>query len=126
MIYGIGIDLVENERMERIIRKWGDKFLSRVFSEGEIDYCGRRASQSSIHYGARFAVKESFMKAIGTGLGGGVKLQEIEVVNEASGRPEIRLSGGAQEYVVKAGIAKMHLSITHTKSYASAVVLLEK
>jgi len=126
MIYGIGIDLVENDRMEKIIRKWGDKFLSRVFSEGEIKYCGRHASQASIHYGARFAVKESFLKAIGTGLGRGVKLLEIEVVNEESGRPEIRLSGGAREYFVNAGIAKIHLSITHTKSYASAIVLLEK
>lgn len=126
MIYGIGVDLVENDRMEKIILKWGDKFLSRVFSEGEIKYCGRHASQASIHYGARFAVKESFLKAIGTGLGGGVKLLEIEVVNEENGRPEIRLSGGAQEHFATAGISKIHLSITHTKSYASAVVLLEK
>ncbi|MRR16896.1 MAG: holo-[acyl-carrier-protein] synthase [Deltaproteobacteria bacterium] len=126
MIYGIGVDLVENDRMEKIIRKWGDKFLSRVFSAGEIKYCGRHASQACLHYGARFAVKESFLKAIGTGLGGGVKLLEIEVINEESGRPEIRLSGGAQEYFANAGIAKIHLSITHTKRYASAVVLLEK
>ena len=125
MIYGIGIDLVENDRIEKIIQKWGEKFLSRVFSDSEITYCKRHA-QAAIHYGARFAVKESFLKAIGTGLGRGVKLLEIEVINEESGKPEIRLSGGAQEYFMKAGIAKIHLSITHTKNYASAMVLLEK
>lgn len=125
MIYGIGIDLVENDRIEKIIQKWGDKFLLRVFSDTEITYCKRHA-QAAIHYGARFAVKESFLKAIGTGLGRGVKLLEIEVINEESGKPGIRLSGGAQEYVTRAGIAKIHLSITHTKNYASAMVLLEK
>jgi len=125
MIYGIGIDLVENDRMEKMIQKWGEKFLSRVFTQQEIAYCGRHA-QASLHYGARFAVKESFLKAIGTGLGRGVKLLEIEVVHEESGKPEIKVSGGAREYLMKAGIEKIHLSITHTKKYASAMVLLEK
>lgn len=125
MIYGIGIDLVENDRIEKIIQKWGDKFLLRVFSDREITYC-KRHTQAAIHYGARFAVKESFLKAIGTGLGRGVKLLEIEVINEESGKPGISLSGGAQEYFMKAGITKIHLSITHTKNYASAMVLLEK
>ena len=125
MIYGIGIDLVENDRIEKIIQKWGNKFLSRVFSDKEIAYCERHA-QAAIHYGARFAVKESFLKAIGTGLGRGVRLVEIEVVNKKSGKPEIILSGGAQKYFVKAGIEKIHLSITHTNKYASAMVLLEK
>jgi holo-[acyl-carrier protein] synthase len=125
MIYGIGIDLVENDRIEKIIQKWGDKFLSRVFSNREIEYCGRHA-QAVIHYSARFAVKESFLKAIGTGLGRGVKLLEIEVVNEESGKPTLMLSGGAREYLKNAGVEKVHLSITHTKNYASAMILLEK
>ncbi len=125
MIYGIGIDLVENDRMNKIIQKWGDKFLSRVFSESEVAYCGRH-TQAHIHYGARFAVKESFLKAIGIGLGRGVKLNEIEVVNEESGKPNLMLYGGAKEHFVQAGIETIHLSITHTKNYASAMVLLEK
>lgn len=125
MIYGIGIDLVENDRIEKIIQKWGDKFLCRVFSDKEIAYCNRHI-QASIHYGARFAVKESFLKAIGTGLGGGVKLREIEVINEENGQPKLMLHGGAKEYLVKAGIDNIHMSITHTKNYASAIVLLEK
>lgn len=125
MIYGIGIDLVENERIGKIIRKWGSKFLSRVFTGAEIDYCGRHA-QAFLHYGARFAVKESFLKAIGTGLGAGVKLTEIEVVNDPGGKPKLRLSGGARAFVERTGIHKIHLSITHTKNYASAAVVLEK
>ncbi|HRS83765.1 MAG TPA: holo-ACP synthase [Smithellaceae bacterium] len=125
MIYGIGIDLVENERIEKIIRKWGPKFLSRVFTESEIDYCGRHA-QAAVHYGARFAVKESFLKAIGTGLGAGVKLADIEVANEQSGKPRLRLCGGARSFVERAGITNIHLSITHTKHYAIATVVLEK
>jgi len=125
MIYGIGIDLVENDRMDKIIQKWGDKFLFRVFSKREIEYCGRHA-QASMHYGARFAVKEAFLKAIGTGLGKGVKLLEIEVINEESGKPRLMLSGGAGKFLANAGIERIHLSITHTKNYASAMVLLEK
>lgn len=125
MIYGVGIDLVENDRIEKIIRKWGDKFLSRVFSLEEIAYCNRHV-QAAMHYGARFAVKESFLKAIGTGLGKGVHLADIEVVHEENGKPAIRLTGQAREHVRKAGVEKIHLSITHTKNYASAIVLLEK
>jgi len=125
MIYGVGIDLVENERIKHIIEKWGDKFLERVFSQEEIKYCGRH-TQSFIHYGARFAVKESFLKAIGIGLGGGIRMSEIGVFNEKGGKPNLVLTGGARRYYEEAGIKNNHISITHTKSYASAIVLLEK
>jgi len=125
MIYGVGIDLVDNDRMEKIIKKWGLKFLGRIFSEGEIAYCGRHV-QSSIHYGARFAAKESFLKALGIGLGEGVRLNDIEVVNDEKGKPELVLGGEAKEQIRKRKINKIHLSLTHTKQYASAVVLLEK
>jgi len=125
MVYGIGVDLVENERIDKIIARWGEKFLARVFSEREIAYCGRYA-QASLHYGARFAVKEAFLKAIGTGMGRGVLLREIEVVNEDSGKPVVCLTGGARRHLDGVGVNRIHLSITHTKNYASAVVLLEK
>ena len=125
MIYGVGIDLVENSRMERIIGKWGPKFLNRIFSEGEMEYCGRHA-HSSTHYGARFAAKESFLKALGIGLGMGVKLSDIEVVSDKNGKPSLALSGEAKSQIEKRKITKIHLSLTHTKQYASAIVLLEK
>ena len=125
MIQGIGIDLVENERIEKIIRKWGQKFLQRVFSDEEIKYCGRHI-QASIHYGARFAAKESFLKALGIGLGRGVKLREIEVVHDDQGKPDLSLHGEANIQIGKREIKRIHLSLTHTKNYATAIVLLEK
>ena len=125
MICGIGIDLVENGRLEKIIEKWGIKFLNRVFSSGEIQYCGKHI-QSSIHYGARFAAKESFLKALGIGLGMGVKLSDIEVIHDKNGKPILALCGGAKVQIEKMKITKIHLSLTHTKKYATAIVLLEK
>ena len=125
MIQGIGIDLVENERIKKIINKWGQKFLQRVFSEREINYCARHI-QASIHYGARFAAKEAFLKALGIGLGMGVKLHEIEVVHDDQGKPDLSVRDGAQIQIEQKQIKKIHLSLTHTKNYASAIVLLEK
>jgi holo-[acyl-carrier protein] synthase len=125
MICGIGIDLVENGRLEKIIEKWGIKFLNRVFSAGEIQYCGKHI-QSSTHYGARFAAKESFLKALGIGLGMGVKLSDIEVIHDKNGKPFLELHGGAKVQIERREITKIHLSLTHTKQYATAVVLLEK
>jgi holo-[acyl-carrier protein] synthase len=125
MIYGIGIDLVENNRIEKIIARWGTKFLQRVFSNGEIKYCERHA-RASIHFAARFAAKESFLKALGIGLGMGVKLREIEVVHNNNGKPDLAFSGEAKVQIVKRCISKTHLSLTHTDSYATAIVLLEK
>lgn len=124
MIAGVGIDLVENDRMAKIIAKWGSKFLQRVYSDDEINYCSRHA-QASIHYGARFAAKESFLKALGIGLGMGVKLREIEVIHDKNGKPDLALSGEARAQMEKRNIAKIHLSLTHSKHYATAIVLLE-
>ncbi len=124
MICGIGIDLVENDRLDRIIAKWGQKFLQRVFSDSEINYCEKHAL-ASVNYGARFAAKESFVKALGIGLGMGVKLKEIEVVNDKYGKPDLILCGEAKAQIEKRNIVKVHLSLTHTRRYASAVVLLE-
>jgi len=125
MIYGIGIDLVENDRLAKIIAKWGSKFLQRVFSEDEINYCERHV-QAAINYGARFAAKESFLKALGMGIGMGVKLREIEVGHDENGKPELILHGGAKIQIETRSIEKIHLSLTHTGSYATAIVLLEK
>lgn len=125
MIYGTGIDLVENQRIEKIIQKWGDKFLSRVFTDREIEYCNRHV-QAAIHYGARFAAKESFLKALGIGLGAGVRLKEIEVINSESGKPVLILYGGAKERIEVEDVSEIHLSLTHTEKFASAFVLLEK
>jgi holo-[acyl-carrier protein] synthase len=125
MVYGIGIDLVENGRIEKIIGKWGQKFLQRVFSDREVEYCSRHI-QASVHYAVRFAAKEAFLKALGIGLGMGAKLKEIEVVRNSKGKPDITLSGGAKAQTEKKKITKIHLSLTHTKKYATAFIVLEK
>ena len=125
MICGVGIDLVENNRMEKIIKKWGDKFINRIFSDEEIKYCEKHIN-SSTHYGVRFAAKESFLKALGIGLGMGIKLSDIEVMNDENGKPSLMLCGEAKNQIEKKRITKVHLSLTHTKSYSTAIVLLEK
>jgi holo-[acyl-carrier protein] synthase len=125
MIYGVGIDLVENSRMDKIVKKWGPKFINRIFSEEEILYCEKHA-HSAIHYGARFAAKESFLKALGIGIGKGVKLSDIEVENDENGKPFLKLNGEAREMIQKKKIKKVHLSLTHTKHYSTALVVLEK
>jgi holo-[acyl-carrier protein] synthase len=96
MIYGIGIDLVEIERLVKIIDRWGLKFLQRIFSTAEINYCSRHA-QAAMHYGARFAAKESFLKALGIGLGMGVRFQDIEVVHNSNGKPGLIFLGEAKK-----------------------------
>jgi len=125
MICGIGIDLVENERLEKIVAKWGTKFLKRIYTEQEIKYCSKHV-YSSINYGARFAAKESFLKALGIGLGMGVTLKEIEVIHDEKGKPDLRLYGSAKKQIEKRNIEKIHLSLTHTKRYATAIIILEK
>ncbi|MEN6320596.1 MAG: holo-ACP synthase [Syntrophaceae bacterium] len=125
MIFGIGTDLVEVSRVEKILQKWGDKFLTKVYSQNEIDYCQKKAFPS-IHYAARFAAKESFLKSLGIGLGMGVKLQDIEVVNNQQGSPVLNVHESIKARLDNLGINKIHISITHTREHAQAVVILEK
>lgn len=124
MITGTGIDLVDVSRMKKLLAKWGDRFTERYFSQHEIDYC-RRKAVPGIHFAARFAAKESFLKSLGIGLGMGVKLKDIQVINDQQGKPDLILAGQAQYLINERGIRKVHLSLTHTSEYAAAVVILE-
>jgi len=125
MIFGIGTDLVEVSRVEKILQKWGDKFLTKVYSQNEIDYCKKKAFPS-IHFAARFAVKESFLKSLGIGLGMGVNLRDIEVVNNQQGSPVLNVHESIKARLDNLGINKIHISITHTREHAQAIVVLEK
>jgi holo-[acyl-carrier protein] synthase len=125
MIESVGIDLVEIKRIEKILKKWGEKFTGRVFSEGEIIYCGKKA-YPSIHYAARFAVKEAFLKCLGVGIGGGIALKDIEVHNNEDGRPELHLHRNAKHILKDRGITGTYLSISHTDHYATAIVVFER
>jgi holo-[acyl-carrier protein] synthase len=125
MVYGVGIDLVDIQRIRKIIQRWDASFLEKIFSADEVAYCKKHA-QSAVHFGARFAAKESFLKALGMGLGDGIRLAEIEVVNDKTGKPALKLRGAAREHLRKRKIQKVHLSLTHTRECAAAVVVLER
>ena len=125
MILAIGVDLVEVERIRRAVDhpQWGERFRRRVFTAGEIAYCMKRARYAE-SFAARFAAKEAVMKALGTGYGSGVAWRDIDVVR-SSGRPTLTLSGGAAQRAAAIGIARWHLSLTHTALHALAQVIAE-
>lgn len=125
MIYGVGIDIVEVSRMAGIIEKWGGRFVNRVFSQGEIAYC-EKCAQPAMHYAARFAAKESFLKSLGLGLGMGLSLKDIAVAADQRGKPEIKLTGKGAEMLSQMGNAAVHLSLSHTRDAATAIVVLER
>ena len=122
MVRGVGIDLVENRRIEKALKRWQGRFEARVYSDREMEYCRRHASPVP-HYAGRFAAKEAFIKC--TGGFPGMRLREIEILNDGRGRPCLHLSGEAKKRVETDRILRIHLSITHTEHYASAVVILE-
>ena len=111
--------------MAQIIARWGDRFVDRVFSPGEVEYCHKRALPA-MHYAARFAAKESMLKSLGIGLGMGLALRDIEVLSDERGKPAVRLQGKAQGLLRDLGISVAHLSMSHTQHSAMAVVILEK
>ena len=124
MIIGIGADLAEVARIREAIGRHGERFLKRVFTPLEIDYC-RGHRNAAERFAARFAAKEALMKALGTGWRRGIRWRDIEVVNAASGQPELNLCGKAQEIFHALGGVQLHLSLTHTEEYALAQVVIE-
>ena len=110
--------------MEEVFVRRGERFRARVFTEGEITYCERRASKLA-SYAARFAAKEAAMKALGTGWADGVGWVDIEVISEANGAPALQLHGRALERMRELGAIKAHISLTHSGNLAIAEVLLE-
>jgi holo-[acyl-carrier protein] synthase len=124
MIVGIGADIAEIDRIEAAIGRFGRAFLERVFSEEEIRYCERHKAKFE-RYAARFAAKEAAMKALGTGWRRGVRWRDIEVRNEASGKPGIYFAGKVAEHAARLGARHSHLSITHSGTVAFAQVILE-
>ncbi len=122
MILGIGIDLCEVDRVRRLLEKDRERFVRRVFREGERDYCDARR-YPAIHYAARFAAKEAFLKAVGTGWRLGWR--QVEVVRGPSGRPELALCGRAAEIAARRRFRRIHVTLTHTAGIAAAVVVLE-
>ena len=120
---GIGCDLADVERIEKAIARKG--FKERVFTPDEIAYCTGSRGDRAPSYAARFAAKEAFLKAIGTGLRGSGQLTDISVTNDDLGKPELRVTGYYATYIEKMGVKKIHLTLSHTATTAMAVVVLE-
>jgi holo-[acyl-carrier protein] synthase len=122
MILGVGVDVCDVPRMRRALSRAA--FRRRVFDPGEARDCERRARRAE-HYAARFAAKEAFFKALGTGWGQGVGWTEVAVRAAAGGRPTLRVRGAAARRARALGVARSHLSLSHSGDYAVAVVVLE-
>lgn len=122
MIVGVGLDLCEVGRVRRLLEKDRERFVRRVYREAEIAYCDARR-RPELHYAARFAAKEAFLKALGRGWRLG--WTQLEVVRGASGKPDLRLTGKAAEAAERRGVTRVHLTLTHTAEMAAAVIVLE-
>ena len=124
MIVGTGVDIAEVGRIRQSVERFGERFLHRVFTEGEITYCEGKANRFE-SYAARFAAKEAAMKALGTGWNHGIRWRDVEVVRPKGQRPTLQFHGLAAELARKLGARNIALSITHTSEQALANVILE-
>jgi holo-[acyl-carrier protein] synthase len=123
MIFGIGIDMIETERIAAKISKESG-FRELVFSQKEIEYCEAKTNKFE-HYAARFAAKEAFLKAAGTGWINNTAFNEIEISKEENGKPQLLLTGKTAQTFQPLGIKKISLSLSHLKSISSAIVVIE-
>ena len=124
MLVGTGVDLIEVPRIARSIERFGDRFLTRVFTDAEIAYCRPKAAAAE-SFAARFAAKEAGAKALGTGIQHGVSWKEFEVRRLPGQRPTLHLSGRARAIAGQLRVARVSLSLTHTATLAMATVHLE-
>jgi len=124
MVVGLGIDLIQNDRIRDSVTRFGARFINRIYTEIEIAYCANCADPT-IHYAARFAAKEAGFKALGTGWAAGVKWKDIEVQKLSSGKPELHLYGEALERATSMGATRFHVSLTHDRLVSAAVVIFD-
>jgi holo-[acyl-carrier protein] synthase len=121
-IIGLGFDATDIPRVAEILERHGERFLRRIFTEGEIAYCTRRRNPAP-HLAARFAAKEACMKALGTGHAEGVQWKDIEVIRD-DGPPQLQLHGGAARRAAQMQVTKSLITLTHSEALAMAQVLL--
>jgi len=123
IVRGIGVDLTRIPRLREVVARWNDRFLQRVFTEQELEYCRRRRDPIP-HLAARFAAKEATLKALGTGLRMGVSWRELEVRRERGQAPTMVLSGRCRAIAEAKGGRRVLLSLTHDGDYAMAQAML--
>jgi len=124
LICGTGIDIIEVSRIRSVMER-DIGFKNKIFTIPEIEYCESKKNKYQ-HYAVRFSAKEAFMKAIGTGWRFGIRFADIEIFHDELGKPFIRGNGKAKELLINEGISKIHVSLSHLKEMATAIVILEK
>jgi len=125
-IFGIGTDIVNIKRVEHSLKRYGFSFKNKIFSKKEISYCDKKKNSSSF-YAKRFAAKEAFTKALGTGIRKGVSLKNIEITNNVDGKPSILLKGNLPSYLkkkIKSSKYDIHLSLSDDIPWAQATVII--
>ena len=123
-VLGIGVDLVECARIQHSLDRFGDRFLHRVFTDGEIAYA-QSMKFPARHLAARFAAKEALSKAFGTGIGKSMAWKDIDVHKKPSGEPFVVLEGGAKDLASNQGVTKVLITLSHTDNHAMAMIVLE-
>lgn len=118
-LISIGTDIIECVRIAQMIEKHGEVFLQRVFTQKEILYCSSRKTATQ-HYAGRWAAKEAVLKVLGTGWAKGIQWTDVEVVNEVSGAPVIKITGKAADIARDLGIRQIMITISHCRAYATA------
>ena len=123
-VVGIGVDLVECDRIQKSLDRFGDRFLKRVFTDGEIEY-SMSMKFPARHLAARFAAKEAVSKAFGTGIGKSMGWRDIDVRKKESGEPYLVFSGGAESLALARSVANARITLSHTDHHAIAMIVLE-
>jgi holo-[acyl-carrier protein] synthase len=123
-ILGTGTDIVECLRIAQMIERHGELFLTRVYTDQEIEYCTARKAATQ-HYAGRWAAKEAVLKALGTGWRRGISWRDIEIRTGRNGSPSVILTGGARDVMEQAGIRRLHVTISHCRCHAVAYVVAE-
>lgn len=122
MIRGIGVDIVDIDRIRRLVEAEGERFLTKVFTETEIQYCNGKARRHQ-HFAARFAAKEAVSKALATGWAGDFRWKDVEVTNDPTGQPRVSLHGQLREHI---GSAHIRISLSHADNHVVAMAVIEE
>ena len=125
MIRGVGIDIIEVARIRSAAERFGDRFLNRILRPAELAYC-RSFKDPAPHLAARFAAKEAVSKVFGTGIGAALGWQDLEVANHESGQPYLILHAGGASLLAQRGGGEIHLSLSHTENYGTAVAVWDQ
>lgn len=121
MIFGIGIDIIEIHRIKQSIEKFGDRFLNKIYTQTELDYCQSKKNKYQ-HYAARFAAKEAIAKALATGWSKGFRWKDIEIFNEKSGMPSVSLNGNLKSFL--GSDKSLKITMSHSEHYVTCFAII--